>query len=242
MRVIAIISGVLCVTLAMPVYGSARTPAYPAQSVESLPLVPASRESTVTRITNVQEPYGIAGVFVEDSSMCTLLDMPDFVQFGRTHSGTLFGAWVVWDLAGLPEGAEVIRVEIEDYFGPSDGNEPGVRLVYRKMEGAYLPPPECWSAWSCLTSCPAYTDVDMGTEYGTRRYVLGGSAVSDVQDLVSGRSLFCVGLTVDYSDGLVGLGSLPGWNAGGADLLITWRDSTPAKAQQWGAIKGLFRR
>ena len=207
---------------------------------KAVDLLPSLRDSTATRLAPVQQAYGVGeicwGPYPPD--YCTLWDRPTEAQFGALIGGSQ-AVWIIWDLEGLPSNAEVVRVEIEYYLTPHPYNDPDLILQYRSLGELYLPPPDCLDAKDDLFAGSVYTETEMDTSAGTRHHVLGGSAADDVAGALRSRGCFSAWLTVDSSTG-IGAALVPGWSAGGPELIVTWRDPGPVEPRSWGAVKAFF--
>ncbi len=238
-RVIFAVS-LLCATVASSADWHVNSQVSPADCVPSRAFLPAEGESTVTRIAPVQQPYGV-GTVGSNGPTCLLADEPESATFSGGGVGGIKCVWVVWDLGSVPGDAEVLRVEIEHELTPYIQNHPDVRMHYKGLSTIYMPPPECYTALGVLVNGPLYTDVEMGTSAGTRRHVLEGSAAQDAEGQLSRRGMFSVGIVAPGDIEVLGSASLPGWNAGGPDLLVTWRDPSPVGRVSWGMLKALFR-
>jgi hypothetical protein len=203
-------------------------------------LLPSLRESTTTRLTPEQQAYGVGEICWQPypPDYCQLWDRPKEAQFGALIGGSQ-AVWVIWELERLPSNAEVVRVEIEYYLTPHPYNDPDLMMQYRKLGELYLPPSDCLDAKDDLFAASVYTETEMDTLAGTRHHVLGGSAVEDVADALQSRGFFSAWLAVAASTGN-GAGLVPGWSAGGPELIVTWRDPGPIEPRSWGAVKALF--
>ena len=153
---------------------------------------PLSLDTMVTRITPVQQDYGVG-------SLHTLITNPPQCHLEsealETWIANLYGAqhfiWIIWDMTLIPQDAEVVGVEIEHELIPDPYyNSPGTRLQYRSLENTYLPPPDCWIAYDDLQASSVYLDVEMGISSGIRRYTLGDSATVDVARRAAERRYF----------------------------------------------------
>ena len=239
MRQIAIAAAAACLVTCVTSPGSALASGSTEVRVDGPALLHGLRGSTVTRIGPIQQAYGVGYIRATYSGDCEVHDAPVTAVIGA-GVGIVEGAWVVWDLAAVPSHAEVVQVEVEYELRPDVHNEPQIRMDYRRIASVYMPPPECWDAWQCLAYCPVYTMVEMGTEIGLRHVVLGGSAMDDVQGKLAAGDEFSVGITLHHSDMMLGTATFPGWDAGGPDLLVTWRDPSPVAPRSWGMLKALF--
>jgi hypothetical protein len=202
-------------------------------------VVAARRESTVTRIGSQQEAYGV-GYIANNMMGCSLNDATTAAYYSNAF-GAAEAAWAVWSLDAIPGNAEVIRVVIEHNLWPDPSNEPELETVYAGLGNVPLPPPACEELWGQLFSGPVYAQVPMGTSDGLRSHELGGSVIDDVERLLGDRALFAVAIRTLITVYPTGRAELPGWSAGGVDLLVTWRDPSPVDVASWGSIKALFR-
>ena len=210
------------------------------KNIESTALFPGLRDSTVTGIAPVQQEYGVGELSWSTTNppQCHADSKALGALFGNLLGGGSY-VWIVWDMTALPQGAEIVSVEIEHELEPWPDNPLGMRIQYRSLGKTYLPPPDCWIALQDLQASSVYTDVEMGAVAGTRRYMLGDSAKVDVAGAVGRRGYFSVWIR---SSGSLGAAVVPGWSAGGPELIVTWRSPVAVKRESWGTIKMLFSR
>jgi hypothetical protein len=239
MRGVSIAAAAVCFLVCVSGIGFSGTIDSPELSSDRPALVHGLRESTVTRIAPVQQTYGVGYTRATTNWECELFDAPATAVIGAII-GSSYGAWVVWDLSSMPFSAQVLRVEVEHDLWPDSWNEPGLRVVYKRTGSVYLPPPECWDVWQCMTYCPVYASVDMGAEPGLRRVDLGVGAMGEVQRQIWAGGQFCVAITVNYLDMIMGTAALPGWNSGSPELLVTWWNPSPVARASWASIKALY--
>jgi hypothetical protein len=193
----------------------------------------------VTRIPPVQQDYGVGTVqtiLSYPEPQCYTESRPLTAGFHWLLGGSKY-VWVIWDMTAVPQDAQIISVEIEHELEPNAGNQPGIRLQYRSLGRIYLPPPDCWVASSDAYTGSVYTDVEMGTSAGTRRYALGGSAVPDATGAARGRGCFSLWIV---AAGKYGWASVPGWSAGGPELIVTWGAPIAVERESWSTLKTLF--
>jgi len=244
MRVIAIILVILCsmlVPLSVLFSGAGSASRIDGDSYQPA-LMPL--DSTVTRIAPVQQDYGVGCIIdfnVFPLGYCNVESAPDEAQFGFTWGFNRF-AWIIWDLSVIPDDAEIIKVEIEHELSPASGNDTSVRYWYVMMDSVYLLPPDCQIAKDGFWNCTVYLDVDMGTMPGLRRYCLYEQARADVADAVAGRARFSIGLSGSQTLLRFGSATIPGWNSGGPELLVTWTRTVGVGNESWGALKSLYAR
>jgi len=241
MREIAIILAILC---SMPVPSAAGNfGAGLSRGMSGDSYMPAGMpiDSTVTRIAPVQQDYGVGRIsdYGYPSHDCIVESAPDKATFGFFWDINRF-AWIIWDLSVIPEDAEIVKVEIEHELYPWSSNATGIRYWYVKMDSIYLPPPDCQIANDKFWDCTVYLDVDMGTMTGVRRYCLYERARVDVAAAVAGRACFSIGLSASQSLFRLGGATIPGWNSGGPELIVTWARTVGVENESWGGIKSLY--
>ena len=209
---------------------------------DSWTLSSAARESTVTTIPSLQGEYAIGGVAIlSHSGYCILEDFPGSAIFG-TMATIDEQVWAVWNLDALPPDADVMRVEIQHTLYPEPWNDPGVRVLYKRLDCSVNPSTlPCLDVWSGLTMGEVYADVEMGTVAGTRRCELGGGATQHLEERLLLGEIFVLGISTDMQPEQQAAAMLPGWDAGGIELIVTWRDPSSVEPQSWSAIKALFR-
>ena len=240
MRGIAVVAKVFLLLVVLSAARLSNTIADSKTNLESPALTPGLNDSTITRIAPVQQDNGVGDwVLCTTSPFTCHMESKALIATVSWLIGCRQCIWIVWDMTAVPQDAEVISVEIEHELDPDPDNQPGIRLQYRSLENAYLPPPDCWIAYDDLMASSLYTDVEMGTSAGTRRYVLGGDATLDVAGAVGRQGYFSVWIS---APGPLGSASVPGWNAGGPELIVTWRSPVAIKRDSWSTLKALFSR
>ena len=240
MREIAVVVKVMFLLMLLPAAGLLSDTVDSKMNVGSMGLSPGIGDTTATRIAPLQQENGVGELHIIGSlpPQCYVVSEASVATFFWLSGGSSF-VWVIWDMTSVPQDAEVISVEIEHELElPYPINSPGIRLQYRSLKNAYLPPPDCWIALDDLGASSLYTDVELGTSAGTRRYLLGGSATLDVAGAVDGRSYFSIWIAT--AAGEIGGASVPGWNANGPELIVKWRSPVAVKHESWGTLKALF--
>ncbi len=188
----------------------------------------------------MQQDYGVGnlGIYTTYPLSCSTESQAIAATVSKLMGGSQF-IWIIWDMAAMPQNAEIVRVEIEHELYPRPDNQDGVRLQYRSLKSVYLPPPDCSVALAELGTSAIYTDVEMGTAAGTRRFVLGGDATLNVAEAVDEQGYFSAWIGVANLSPL-GSATVPGWSAGGPELIVTWRIPVAVEHETWGAIKALY--
>ena len=84
-----------------------------------------------------------------------------------------------------------------------------------------------------------YLSTPMGSAEGVRRYELGQDVFSDFTEALSMQSVFGMAIKGISFNGPQGytIASIPGWSKGGVDLIVTWREPTPAETESWSSVK-----
>jgi hypothetical protein len=236
------IYAVVCFLLVpLAIAGPANTAGDSETNGDPCPATPGLRDSTVTRIAAFEQENGVGNLrsYATNPWICEVVSQPVAAVVSRLIGCSQF-IWIIWDMAVVPEDAEIVSVEIEHELDPDTGHSyPETILWYRSLENTYLPPPDCSIATDDMIASSLYTEVKMGTSAGLRRYVLGGNATLDVAGAVSRRGYFSLWIAIGYP-GPTGAATVPGWSAGGPVLIVTWKSPVAVKNDSWGMIKALF--
>ncbi len=200
---------------------------------------------TITRIPCLSGEYGIGYTVRVWPETCDVFDAPSRALFGEWSNGPgtskIHSSWAVWSLDSIPPDSEILNVQVEHYLWPDEGNDPRCSMAYGKLDFVPVPPPECEYLTMFLNSTDDYARCRVGSVPELRRQKLYGAAVSDVQNHLWDGSLFALSIRHAWGPVNHGGGQIPGWDAGGVDLIVTWRPFTVVEPGTWGQIKALFR-
>ena len=213
---------------------------YEHNSTQGNTLLPASESyDSITRLIPVKQDYGVGYTkeFFNGIDNCFLENAPDSATFGFSW-GTDYCAWVIWDLSMIPSGAEIVKVEIEHELKPHTQNS-GDRYYYRKLDSLLVQPPDCMDAYNILNSGVVYQSAEYGYLPGIVKYDLQENARMDVVAAIERQDYFSVAITKggSASTSVYAGGIIPGWDAGGPNLIVTWRRTVSVENRSWGSIK-----
>jgi len=207
---------------------------------EGKPAVAADDSITITRLAPVHQDNGVGSIYFATSNppRCGMESEPLESRIS-SMIGVQYFTWIIWDMTIFPQDAEITGVEIEHELYPDPGSSPETHLQYRSLATSYLSLPDCGSALDEMVSSSIYLDIEMGLSPGTRRFSLGDSALADVAVAVENQGYFSIWIcAAEYP----GSATLPGWDSGGPELIVSGRNQVDSEKESWGKIKSSFRR